>query len=83
LGNKNRAPAAPADAPLSCGTAHSIAVGRSKGAKAYAEWTLANARDASKAELLEFLRTMVDKHAGTAGRVRVRVQCWGRLGFTY
>jgi hypothetical protein len=60
LRNKNRAPAAPADAPLSCGTAAHLAARMAQGDVAYTEWTLADARDASKAELLEYMRTMVD-----------------------
>jgi hypothetical protein len=68
LGNENRVPAAPANAPLSCGTAAQLDAHMGQGDVAYTEWTLANARDASKAEQQESLRTMVDKHARTAGR---------------
>jgi hypothetical protein len=70
LRNKSRAPA---DAPLSIGAAAQLDAHMAQGDAAYTEWTLAHARDASKAVLLDYLRTMVDKHA-RAGRVRVRVR---------
>jgi hypothetical protein len=69
LRNKNRATAAPADVPFSCGTAAQLDAHMAHGDVAYTEWTLADAGDASKAELLVYLRTMVNKRARTVAGI--------------